>query len=35
MDAVLGADRKADPLPTGDIALSILGAPAPVNADTV
>jgi hypothetical protein len=33
MDAVLGADRKADPLPTGDIALSILGAPAPASAE--
>jgi hypothetical protein len=35
MDAALGADRKADPLPTGDIALSILAAPALASADTV
>jgi len=35
MDAVLGADRKADPLPTGDIALSILAAPALASADTM
>jgi hypothetical protein len=35
MDMALGADRKADPLPTGDIALSILAAPALATADTV
>jgi chromosome segregation ATPase len=35
MDAVLAADRKADPLPTGDIALSILAAPALAGADTM
>jgi chromosome segregation ATPase len=35
MDAVLGADHKAAPLPTGDIALSILAAPALASADTM
>jgi chromosome segregation ATPase len=35
MDTVLGADRKAAPLPTGDIALSILAAPALASADTM
>jgi chromosome segregation ATPase len=35
MDMALGADRKADPLPTGDIALSILAAPVLATADTV
>jgi chromosome segregation ATPase len=35
MDMALGADRKADPLPTGDIALSILAAPALATVDTV
>jgi hypothetical protein len=35
MDTVLGADRKADSLPTGDIARSILATPALATADTV
>jgi hypothetical protein len=35
MDMALGADRKSDPLPTGDIALSILAAPVLVSADTM
>ena len=35
MDKVLGADRKADPLPTGDIVLSILAAPALATANTI
>jgi hypothetical protein len=37
MDLALGADRKADPLPVGDIALSILASPgsaAPARAET-
>ena len=37
MDLALGADRKADPLPVGDIALSILASPgsaAPASAET-
>jgi chromosome segregation ATPase len=35
LDMALGADRNADPLPTGDIALSILAAPALATADRV
>jgi chromosome segregation ATPase len=35
MDMALGADRKSDPLPTGDIALSILAAPALAGADSL
>ena len=35
MDMALGADRKSDPLPTGDIALSILAAPALASANTI
>jgi hypothetical protein len=30
MDLALGVDRKADPLPVGDVALSILTAPGSV-----
>jgi hypothetical protein len=35
LDMALGTDRKADPLPTGDIALSILAAPTLATAHTV
>jgi chromosome segregation ATPase len=35
MDMALGADRKSDSLPTGDIALSILAAPALAGADSM
>ena len=38
LDMALGADGKADPLPTGDIARSILASPgsiAPASADTI
>jgi hypothetical protein len=35
MDMALGAGRKADPLATGDIALSILAAPALAGTDTM
>ncbi|MDO8401600.1 MAG: hypothetical protein Q7T45_27705 [Bradyrhizobium sp.] len=37
MDLALGADRKADPLPVGEVALSILASPgsaAPAGAET-
>jgi chromosome segregation ATPase len=35
MDMALGADRNADSLPSGDIALSILATPALATAETV
>jgi chromosome segregation ATPase len=35
MDMALGADRKSDSLPTGDIALSILATPALAGADSM
>jgi len=35
MDMALGGDRKADSLPTGDIALSILASPALASAGTI
>ena len=37
MDLALGSGRKADPLPVGDVALSILASPgsvAPAGAET-